>query len=322
MIIRSYNINSDLQLIPLPPENVAEECKRTDARIWLDLQDFEPDELEEWLDKLEIIKFSRRLCLEARDHSGFYPLKKEIFFVIPVLTDNKTKREIDYFAFLCRENLLLTLHSKTIMSEKRLEELDEAEDWLPERSISGLVSALMIDQSLHCLRHNTAIRESILALEDRMDRDPDSVEADEIMDLRSELLTLETAINDILPSLKSLSVIDKPFFKIVGAQEYMNSALANMLAAHDSINRLDDRISKLISSFQMYGQDKTNRRLGLLTVLSAIFMPITLLAGIWGMNFQNMPELNFSFSYPIALGLMSTIGVGLFFFFRKKGWFD
>jgi len=85
---------------------------------------------------------------------------------------------------------------------------------------------------------------------------------------------------------------------------------------------LDRRIGDLRSGFQMNAQDKTNRRLNLLTVLSAIFTPITLLAGIWGMNFETMPELKFPFAYPIAVGLMVLIGAGMYQYFRREGWFD
>jgi magnesium transporter len=88
------------------------------------------------------------------------------------------------------------------------------------------------------------------------------------------------------------------------------------------VDRLDERIGALRSGFQMHAQDKTNRRLGMLTILSAIFMPITLLASIWGMNFETMPELKYPFSYPIALGLMALIGSGGYLYFRKTGWFD
>jgi Mg2+ and Co2+ transporter CorA len=58
--------------------------------------------------------------------------------------------------------------------------------------------------------------------------------------------------------------------------------LANLQAADRSLDRLSERISALRAGFQMHAQDKTNRKLGMLTILSAIFMPITLLAGIGG----------------------------------------
>jgi len=72
----------------------------------------------------------------------------------------------------------------------------------------------------------------------------------------------------------------------------------------------------------MYEQEKTNRRLGMLTILSAIFMPMTLLAGIWGMNFVTMPELDYPYGYPMALGALLLVGLGMFLFFRRRGWFN
>jgi len=324
MIVNSYQIDEKWQLVPFAPEEAAEMPQRPDARIWLDLHAFEPGELEEWLEKLGVTGLSRRLCLEARDRPGFYPLKKEIFLVIPVLAGMETQREVDYLAFLCRENLALTLHRKSILifRPEELDTLQESEAWLPERSIAGLVSAVMIDVSLECLQHTTELKSSILALEGRMDREPDTVEAEEILDLRSELLEHEAVVSDQLPCLRALSKTDKPFFKLKDAQEYMNCALTNLQAAERSVDRLGERIDALRSGFQMHAQDKTNRKLGMLTILSAIFMPITLLAGIWGMNFETMPELKYAFSYPAAIGLMALIAVGMYSFFRRGGWFD
>ena len=61
-----------------------------------------------------------------------------------------------------------------------------------------------------------------------------------------------------------------------------------------------------------------NRRLGMLTILSAIFMPITLMAGIWGMNFENMPELGLEFGYPLGLGAMAVVAIGMFLFLPQR----
>ena len=321
-LITSFKINDNLQLAPIAPENAAEACKSKDARIWLDLQTAEPDEIETWLDKLGISGLTRQLCLEVNDRSGYYPLKKEIFLVIPVFVDAEGPPEMDYLAMLCRENLLLTFHGKSVFNPQLLASLDEADAWLPDRSVAGLVSAAMIDLSQDCLRHIADLRRSIVVLENRMDREPDTVEPDEILDMRSDLLVHEAVVSDQLPSLQALSATDKPFFKLKDAQEHMNCALANLQAADRSLDRLRERIGALRAGFQMHAQDKTNRKLGMLTILSAIFMPITLMAGIWGMNFEIMPELKFAFSYPMALGLMTLIGSGMYFFFRRTGWFD
>ena len=128
---------------------------------------------------------------------------------------------MDYVAFVCRENLLLTFHRKPVLDLQELAALEGSDTWLPERSISGLVSALMIDLSLEGLQHTAKLRNSILALEVRMDREPDEIKADEILDIRSELLTLASVVSDQVPSLQALSTIDKPFFKLEDAKDYM-----------------------------------------------------------------------------------------------------
>jgi magnesium transporter len=59
-----------------------------------------------------------------------------------------------------------------------------------------------------------------------------------------------------------------------------------------------------------------------LTVLSAVFLPLTLIAGIYGMNFEVMPELGYRFAYPLAIGSMVVLGLGMIAYFRSRGWFD
>ncbi len=63
---------------------------------------------------------------------------------------------------------------------------------------------------------------------------------------------------------------------------------------------------------------RTNRVVQALTVLSAVFFPLTLITGIYGMNFEHMPELHWRYGYFYALGLLTVVGCGLFWYFRKK----
>jgi magnesium transporter len=57
-----------------------------------------------------------------------------------------------------------------------------------------------------------------------------------------------------------------------------------------------------------------------LTVMASIFIPLTFIAGIYGMNFKYQPELDYHWAYPIILGVMVTVGAGMLVFFRRKGW--
>jgi magnesium transporter len=322
MIVNCFQISDEPQLIPCDYESAVNAAEKADACIWIDIQGFEAGDLEEKLDKLEVKGLARRLCLEACDRPGFYPMNKLTFLVIPVLADTEDFSEVRHVAFLARPNFLLTLRDTRATRLQRTITPQESADWLPDGSIAGLVSALMIVLSLESLKRMSELRDMIMMLEERMEREPTSVEVKEISHKRSELLTLESVVSGQLPVIQAFIANEKASSKGENIQEFLICALANLQATDRSLDWLEGRIDVMRSLVDMRAQDKMNRRLGRLTVLSMIFMPMTFLAGVWGMNFNSMPELNYPFGYPIAIGSMFLIGTGMFSYFRRRGWFN
>jgi magnesium transporter len=66
--------------------------------------------------------------------------------------------------------------------------------------------------------------------------------------------------------------------------------------------------------------NRTNEVMKTLTIVSTIFIPLSFLAGLYGMNFETMPELRWKYGYFMLLGLMASIAIGFFVWFRRKGW--
>ena len=77
----------------------------------------------------------------------------------------------------------------------------------------------------------------------------------------------------------------------------------------------------MIALYLSLMSQKTNDKMKVLAVISTIFMPLTLIAGIYGMNFQHMPELGWKFGYPMVLLAMLIIGIGIGCFLKQKDWF-
>jgi magnesium transporter len=101
------------------------------------------------------------------------------------------------------------------------------------------------------------------------------------------------------------------------------SLLESVARATERIShRLEGRFLELRHRPSEYKQDLLNRRLGVLTVVSTVFLPLTLLAGIRGMNFEYMPELDEPYAYPIAIGLMVLVAGGVAWVLRGRGWFE
>jgi len=319
MNAKCFQIGNERQLISCDYKQGVELTRNPDTKIWIDVQGIETAELEELLDKLEVKDLARRLCKDARERSGFYPLNAYIFLVIPVKA--ATERNVEFVTVLCRKNFFLTLRATRDTRIQQITSFNEVSDWLQDNSIEGLLATMMMILSLDSLQQLSDLRELVTKLEDRMDREPEKIVLSELSEMRSELLTLETVVSGQLPALTALMATDKAFFRLVTAREYLASAQANLLEAERLIHSLKNRMESVRSDIEMRSQANMNNRLNRLTILSAIFMPITFLAGIWGMNFVNMPALNQPYGYLVAIGVMFLMGGGMFFYFRSRGWF-
>ncbi len=94
--------------------------------------------------------------------------------------------------------------------------------------------------------------------------------------------------------------------------------VAHLVSLLDSTRELINSMMDVYLSFQ---SNRLNVQMRVLTAITIIFMPLTLIAGIYGMNFTNMPELNWHHGYYIVIAIMLAIAVGLVYFFWKRKWF-
>ena len=309
MKIECYKIGSDFQLTLCGYEAAVENNKKQDSVLWIDVQGFEKDLLEKKLDDFKITGLAKKLCLDAHNRQGFYPMNKLTFMVFPVLASSGDFHGVEHVAFLVRQNFLFTLRDIKATGIQRTISLQDSTEWLPDTNVQGLVTAFMMVLSLESLQRTSELRDSIMVMERRMDVHPDSVSMKEISHKRSELLTFESVISGQLPVLEALISAEKEQLKAGKISEYLLSAKANLQATNNSLDWLEGRIDVLRSIYDMRSQERINRRLGRLTIVSAIFLPMTFLAGIWGMNFKYMPLLNEQSGIFIAIGSMFLIAV-------------
>ncbi len=100
----------------------------------------------------------------------------------------------------------------------------------------------------------------------------------------------------------------------------MNEVLRDVESLINFSDFLADRTQFLLAAAMGMINIEHNKRLSVFTVLSVVLMPPTLIASIYGMNFRHMPELSWSFGYPLALVLMIAVALGPILFLRRKGW--
>ena len=167
--------------------------------------------------------------------------------------------------------------------------------------------------------------ERLEELEEEVILNPTRKTLQQIYQVRRELLQLRRAI---WPQRNAISSLIRDGSELIGTevQIYLRDCYDHAVQVMDMVENYRELASGLMDVYLSAVSNKMNEIMKLLTVVSAIFIPLTFVAGIYGMNFNterspyNMPELNWYWGYPICLAVMAAIAFGLLFFFWRRGW--
>ncbi|MBC2725020.1 magnesium/cobalt transporter CorA [Desulfosporosinus sp.] len=144
---------------------------------------------------------------------------------------------------------------------------------------------------------------------------------DDVFTIRGDLLKLRRIVSSMRDLLYRILNSDRlPSFN--ERKLYFSHIHDHLLKLSDMIDSSREITSDLRDSYLSINSNRMNTNMMVLTVITTIFIPLTFVAGIYGMNFQYMPELNWKYGYFIVLGIMICIGISMFLWFRHKGWFN
>ena len=102
---------------------------------------------------------------------------------------------------------------------------------------------------------------------------------------------------------------------------YLKDLFDHVVQVNDAIDTTREMLSSLIDFYMMLNSNRMNEVMKTLTIISTIFIPLTFIAGVYGMNFENMPELPLEFSYFAVLSAMALIVIAMLVYFKIKRWF-
>lgn len=308
------------RLVELDAADAERRWRAGDGTFWLDVKECFSTELEAMLDGLEIGELLKRRLLRVGSGTGIIVLQDVIFAEWAVYADEACSRRA-HVAALCLEKLLITLQSEPIEVPSQAQQSVDLSELGP-LSTASILCSMLFAQGSRSSRGARSLRERLVKIDQRMDDEPGSVEASELSDLKEDLLRAEAIVEEQDEAFQLLSQARNRALDFAGLEGPMSLLTSTASAARRLYERLDGRFTDLRHRASEHQQDTLNLRLGFLTVISTVFLPLTLLAGIWGMNFEMMPELKQSWGYPVALGLMVVVAGGVAWSLRKRGWFD
>lgn len=101
---------------------------------------------------------------------------------------------------------------------------------------------------------------------------------------------------------------------------YLRDVYDHTMQLTESLDASRDTVSSMMDVHLSFQSNRLNQQMRMLTVITILFMPLTVITGIYGMNFENMPELRWHYGYYMVLGLMACVIIGLLVFFSRKKW--
>ena len=141
----------------------------------------------------------------------------------------------------------------------------------------------------------------------------------EIIGLRSEILWLKKML---VPQKEVIWKLNKKDLKLISdeLQQYFGDIYENAVKITETFETFRDLVGNLREAYQSSVANRANEIMRVFTALTTIFMPLTIITGIYGMNFDHMPELHMKYGYYAVLIVMLAVGFSMFLFFRKKDW--
>jgi magnesium transporter len=161
--------------------------------------------------------------------------------------------------------------------------------------------------------------EKIESIEDELVADPTPDKLETIHGLKREMIFLRKSV---WPLRELISGLQRSESALVteGVTVYLRDVYDHTIQVIDTIESFRDMVSGMVETYMSSISNKMNEVMKVLTIIATIFIPITFIAGIYGMNFENMPELHWPWGYFGALGIMVAVTLAMVAYFRRKGW--
>ena len=273
---------------------------------------------EEWAAESE--RFDMGIDIEP-DMMDIYTTNAEVnydsvtgAFSIP----DRKNMDGDYhdFAFALDEKGIVFIDPKK-SAEAIIERIMETKKWrLPslERFIYDFLEQIIHEDTR--LLENYEKR--LDAIDDDIDHDKDA-NLEVLSDIRRELRDLRTHYSQLIDLAQEFEENENNFFKSDNLR-YFRLYSSRVSRLHGMVSSLLDYTVQIRDTYQSRLDVKQNRIMTVLTVVTTIFMPLTLIVGWYGMNFKYMPELDKVWGYPVVIGVSVLIVVCSLIFFKKKKW--
>lgn len=242
------------------------------------------------------------------------------FFVLHILTNNSEDEEYQSLNMFLSDKGLVTVHFAPLKAIERAREkvLSHSGDKYVPIHLAHMMMDTVIESYYPKLY---TIADRLDELEEGDAHRKGSRIMDEVFDLRADLLHLRRTVTPTRELVHRMLMSRRMELR-ENDRKYFLDIYDDLVQQTETIEALRELTADIRENYISYNSFKSNNIMMILTMVSAIFLPLTFIAGVYGMNFKFMPELDWHYGYFITWAIMIGIVVGMVLFFKKRGWFD
>jgi len=163
------------------------------------------------------------------------------------------------------------------------------------------------------------LSEEIEFLEDELVTDPKREILQKIHSLKREMIYIRKSVWPLREVVNGLERLETPLIKET-TDVFLRDVYDHTIQIIDSVETLRDVLSGMLETYLSSVSNRMNEVMKVLTIIATIFIPLTFIAGVYGMNFKFMPELEWRGGYFVIVGIMVAVAVAMIIYFHKKKW--
>jgi magnesium transporter len=291
---------------------------------WLNVHGIhEPDLINRICSDINMPRFIIQDILDTSQRTKFQDLDGYLFLSVKsILADDALDLEIEQISFIVGEEALYSFQEKKGDHYEHIRVRIREDNGLVRHRGTDFLLFLLIEGILgNYFSTMERMEESMKNNADPLkSKDTSPAIVHRIEEYKRKLLKMKKSVIALKDALLGIEKGDSPIIKSQQVKYFydMKESCFQLLESIDALDQRMDAAENLFFSMQGH---RMNQVMTTLTIMAAIFIPLTFMAGIYGMNFSNMPELEWEWGYFSLLGLMVIVTLALIYYFKRRRWF-
>ncbi len=320
MLINCVAYQHGHKLADIPVADISDHIAEEDTFVWVALKDAQADELAEMQEEFGLHELAVEDALRGHQRPKVEEYGDSLFVVVKTVELQKDELVLGEIDIFVGDNYVLSSRQNSAQSFMGVRARAEREPHLLQHGSGFVLYALMdavVDRYFPIV---DAFEEELEQIEERIFmQEAQRANIERLYELKRKVMTLRHAVAPLLDAIGKLYGGRVPSM-CVSSQEYFRDVHDHLARINGTLDTIRDTIGTAIQvnlSMVALDEGEVNKRLA---AWAAIFAVLTAFAGIWGMNFEMMPELKWRWGYPVALAIMAITCLLLYRRFRRAGW--